>query len=666
MNLRWLTNNRMLRKFSRQDRQVVVVSLLIVLGLFGVFLLPLLFIPPRRVGDGSEYYALYCAWKYTLRPWMTPESFSRYVDLFNSGTIRSLLSPDVLMNSFPALQLSGSFDFNHFWFYSLLAALVGWIASIFNIFPAPQTSFILLHWLLLCLPAVLAYKYFGWRGLAAVLLLTFVSPMLWYIDKVHTEFFTFCLSLTAFIFVLKHRYIFAAVAFAMVSTQNPSFAVIGLLLLGIRIVVDAGIPYDFCEVLGGCVAILLMVIHPAYYLFRFGVITPQLLNGGADWGENLSFFYVWLLDPDLGLLPNWPLGGLTLLAGSLLWRKRNSIAINPENKSVWWLFVGIYLIICLYAQSSTSNLNSGATPGLARYALWYIPLFFPLLMVIFAWLSEKPKRYWLGSGMVLVLAVTSFSVNNPVLGESFYKPSWFSYLLQKNVSWLYNPPPEVFAERYSGREEATRRLFAVIGPDCRKVLLLPGDNRNVVSSPGKCHYDSNALTRVFSSQQHDLSSARFIQLSDDQINHLGLVPSTFAYYFLGSGGHTMGVLLNGWSIPEAWGVWSNSSIAFITLPCPSVPISQQYLNVEMIIKGFASTNRMGTEITIRSSRNILWTGMVEELPMKIILRIETGLCSSNRIQLEFDIPNPQSPAQLGISDDDRMLGIGLIKVGILP
>jgi hypothetical protein len=522
MNLRWLTKNQILRNFTRQDRYVLVVSLMIVLGLFGIFLLPILFIPPKRVGDGSEYYALYCAWKYTLRPWMTPESVSRYVDLFNSGTIRGLLSPDLLMNSFPALQLSGSFDFNHFWFYSLLAVLVGGIASIFNIFPAPQTSFTLLHWLLLCLPAVLAYKYFGWRGLAAVLLLTFVSPMLWYIDKVHTEFFTFCLSLTAVIFILKHRYIFAAVAFAMVSTQNPSFAVIGLLLLGIRIVVDFKVPYTFCELLGGCAAILLMVIHPAYYLVRFGVITPQLLNGGAALGDNISIFYVWLLDPDLGLLPNWPLGIVTLLAGFLLWRKHNGIAINPENKGVWWLFVGIYLIICLYAQSSTSNLNSGATPGLARYALWYIPLFFPLLLVFFSWLSEKPNRYWFGAGMVFVLAVTSFSVNNPFLGESFYKPSWLSLQLQKKVSWLYNPPPEVFAERYSGRHEVTEALFAVIGPDCRKILLLPGDNRTEVTSPGRCHYDSNSLVLMFSSQQRGLSSARYIRLTDEQIDTLAL------------------------------------------------------------------------------------------------------------------------------------------------
>jgi len=58
------------------------------------------------------------------------------------------------------------------------------------------------------------------------------------------------------------------------------------------------------------------------------------------------------------------------------------------------VFVVSYLAISLFAQSSTQNLNSAATPGLSRYGLWYIALFFPLFLGEIR-LAISPSESWL-------------------------------------------------------------------------------------------------------------------------------------------------------------------------------------------------------------------------------------------------------------------------------
>jgi len=628
--------------------------------LLGVFLLAVFLLPPVRVGDGSEYYAMYLAWKNTRRPWMTPASFSKYEALVNSGMIRGLVSAEALMAAFPALELSGTADFPHFWFYSLLAASIGTVADVFGLSLTPHTCFSLLHWLLLCIPAVLAIRYYGWRGLAAVLLLTFVSPMLWFIDKVHTEFFTYCLTLTATILVFRHSYLLAGVAVAMASTQNPSFAVVAIVLLGIRIIAGRNTPYRFWEVAAFCATVLLISVHPAYYLARFGVPTPLLRTGSFSAGKNLPVFYVWLVDPDLGLLPNWPLGVAILIGGLVAWRTHASRVVSPEKRWARWLFVATYVVVSLYAQSSTVNLNSGGTPGLARYALWYVSLFFPLLLIVLAWCREGPGRRWVGFVCVLLLAMHNFAANNPARGESYLTPSPLSYFLQKHAPWLYNPPPEVFAERYSGLGDDTNSLFAVVGPDCRKFLLLPGENRNMVALSKGCLLDASAFVIAMAPRQKELASPKYMRLTDDEVARVTFYPESDTVYYLGGEGSGRVVLLSGWSTPEHWGVWSNSRSASILVPCPQLTEAQRSFMIVLTLTGFVAADRTGTEVSIRLGEKTLWSGRLGAEPMDIPLNIERAWCSDKRVKLELDIPHPQSPAQLGVSDDPRMLGVGFI------
>ncbi|MCK9912270.1 hypothetical protein MXD81_24160, partial [Microbacteriaceae bacterium K1510] len=84
-----------------------------------------------------------------------------------------------------------------------------------------------------------------------------------------------------------------------------------------------------------------------YYFARYGVVTPQVLAGGATPGLYLNIWYIWLIDPDIGLFPNWPFGLLLLGAGALLWSSTFSTPAaaleKPSHPARFWTVCAVYL-----------------------------------------------------------------------------------------------------------------------------------------------------------------------------------------------------------------------------------------------------------------------------------------------------------------------------------
>jgi hypothetical protein len=52
----------------------------------------------------------------------------------------------------------------------------------------------------------------------------------------------------------------------------------------------------------------------------------------------------------------------------------------PRNGCAYFL-MAVLFTVNLLAQSATATVNSGGTVDVARYALWYIPFFIPLVLV---------------------------------------------------------------------------------------------------------------------------------------------------------------------------------------------------------------------------------------------------------------------------------------------
>lgn len=612
---------------------------------------------PHRVGDGNEYYAMYLAWKETLRPWMNDTSYNAFQQLYLKNSISDMMPVDWLRNSFPALRLRDESDFNHFWLYSLLAFLVARASQLVGLMLSPHTAFLGLHFFLVTGTAFIAYRLYGKRGIITVALMTVFSPMLWFADKVHTELFTYCLTLSGVMLVYSRKYTLAAFLIALASTQNPSFALIAFIPFAFRFFLEKNKPFSITEVFLVVGTAFAVLAHPVYYFLRFGVPTPQLLAGGASFGENLPLFYIWLFDPDLGLIPNWPMGILLIcLATCIALIKKKSTAPVPASNSnkYFYLFSSVFLVVSLFANSSTTNLNSGATPGLARYSLWYLPLLFPLVLyVITHFPTRKLIAYPLALVMVL-LGYASIKTNDPRAPEGYLTPTWISNAIQVKLPWLYNPPEEVFKERFSGlNESGYDNVRAVLGPDCHKYLILPGKDLKIVTVPGQCMIDASHLARLINESPAPLKET-FSTLTDAQYNQVTqkIAPGT---YSLATSGNGTFALTSGWWSPEGWGVWSARKTATLSLPCNPEQYYGSKENLEMVltIRGFGRQ-----KITLSQNDHELFKGRIEA-KTDIPLMLDLTKCTAGRTTLKIKVSEPRAPSDIMESQDRRELGIGI-------
>lgn len=642
----------------------IVAVLLVVFAILNRF-------PPIRVGDGSEYYGLYYAWLLTGRPWMTPAAYDAYSALFASHAIVGLVPTEMLASAFEALRVGTTSDFNHFWFYSLLAALCGKAAALVGVNLTPHQSFLALHFLVLTATASIAFRFHAWKGVLAIVLMVAVSPVLWYINKVHTEFLTVCLLLSAVIFFISQRYLLAAFCIALAATQNPSFALIACIPLFYRVVLQRKQAYSLFEV-ALCVAIVLAVlIHPAYYFARYGVVTPQLLAGGAALGRNLGTFYIWIFDPDLGLLPNWPLGlGVLVLAiGGAVARSRRGASAGALDRR-WLAFACIYLVVNFYAHASTTNLNSGATPGLARYALWYLPLGFPLVIYVLDMFPRRTRQWYAGATALVLLGLVSIVVNNPRRTERYTSPSMLSRFLQQRLPTFYNPPWEVFAERYSGFGEEVhgKKVRAILGPDCRKMLVLPGEGFHDATMPGGCAIDGEKLNAYVNSQQFSAASGariegtepRYVFLDPKVLDgfRLRLMPGAHRVGVHGDGAVILG---EGWSGREEWGVWSEQRSATLVLPCDD---AQYYgparpFTLSLKLRPFRTQS-----LVVSSGAGKAWAGAIDAVDQEVRIELPPTSCKDGRYTVTLEMPDAVSPMALGLSADSRLLGVGLSEYEI--
>lgn len=631
---------------------LIAFTLLIIYALLGK-------LTPQRVGDGAEYYALFYAWMDTLRPWMTIRSFDSYELLVTQSNIIGLVPREWLVNAFPSLRLGDTADFNHFWVYSFLAFFSAKLLTIVGLPTGAHQGFLALHFLLLLGTALTSFYLFKWRGLFIVLLMTIASPMLWYFDKVHTELFTYCTVLMAVMFALRKKYLPASFILAITSTQNPSFSIIALLPFIYRFVVLRKNNFTLLEVILAIGTALIAIAHPTYYFLRFGVPTPQLLAGGASLGGNLSTFYIWLIDPDLGLLPNWPIGiFFTLAAGTIFILRKNDDFFTID-KFFAFFFV-CFFIVNFYAHASTTNLNSGATLGVARYSLWYLPMFFPIAYYV---ICNYPRNKYLVISSVfslIALAILSLILNNPKNHEDYKTPTRLSSLIQTHASFLYDPPPEVFAERYSGLGEAIHATNprGILGPDCKKILIYPGEGRTNITSASGCFVDFSKLQNVATalatgSRQKE---AFYVHLDKKKFSEI-FISLTPGKYLIGQSKEGNHILKSGWSTPEAWGVWSDGRVSKFSLPCNSAQFyfNQAKIDIELHLQPFGNQT-----ISIDHNGLIVYEGSINE-PSIVNFTADVGRCRKNRIDFSVNIFNPKSPLELGQSKDARKLGVGLTK-----
>jgi hypothetical protein len=222
-------------------------------------------------------------------------------------------------------------------------------------------------------------------------------------------------------------------------------------------------------------------VDPVYYSSRLGVFTPQELNGGiAGQWPSLQRLLAPLLDPDIGFLAWLPVTALLAAVGTIQLARsrkgRNGDTRRLKLAGACALAIGASF---LFVFSQTTNVNSGGTVHVSRYALWLLPLLLPSLTVATRYLTTRVTAVALSGTVALFVAYLSYFA--PEQPERYVEHSPQANWVMAHAAWAYWPLPEVFVERTLHTDGGATQSAA--DPDCRIILLVA----NATDSP--CRLD---------------------------------------------------------------------------------------------------------------------------------------------------------------------------------
>jgi hypothetical protein len=603
----------------------------------------------HAAGDSAEYLAMMLAFTESATPYATRQSLETYEQYVVAHPgLRWMPQLGNHVNTFGLPD--GTYDFAHFWLFSLLAAPFALACRALGI--DVIHGFGLANCLLAAVAIAIAAGAQRRAGAVVAISLLFLSPTLWYVNKAHTELMTSALGIAAIALVLRRQFTWASLVFALLATQNIPFAAFAILSGVLALVFDRRFLFTKAGVVVAVCSGALAVAHPLYYLVRHGVITPQMKNGGvAQAAPSLRTLLVVFVDPDVGLFLNWPFATVLLvISGALLATKGRPFWRR------WWPqlgFLTLYVSVMAYAHASTANLNHGAAPVMTRYAFWYMPVLYAAACLCFHWAEGLPRAARRGLGLVTTAGLAATTLTSlPARADRYCVPSHASKWIYQWTPSLYDPAPEIFAERYSGAcEDFGWNTWAVLNRSCTKALLLrdhfPGAIDGNTPRPVGCLHVNPKLLHALAKPELERSARNPLYLNLDAQTARSIRRGEF--YVPGQRMNFEGerpvFLGDGWSGPEPMGVWTDGQVAelFFALEAPTGSGAHLALEAAAFMPD-GRARRITVEVNERQ------IGHLEFRPetRAVALAIPAGILGAEN-RLRFLIADPVSPSELGLS-----------------
>lgn len=628
-----------------------------------------------RIGDGSNYLAMLVTLGKSGHPWMDAQDEELWSSLVEKYPDDHYATVDIFKQRLHKLTNQNGIHMPHFWFYPLLALPFYPAAKMAG--TSPAYAFNILHAFLLVAGILVVRKQHDVPGIIAFLLLIFASPVLFFINKVHTEYYTVIISCMAVSLFWKKKYLWAMIPFAMATTQNPPF-VIPAFLCGLFWIYETlrahGAKQGLPRLLGVrnltliAIAVILVFLHPAYYYLQLGGMTPQVITGHAKAHLNISRIDLlnrmacWIMDPDIGLLPNW-LGAIPIIVAFA------TLAICRSYRKNWPLIIlfTISASIFAFAHSRTNTVPHGGTVDIARYSLWYLCFFYPpLVLIVTEVLKSSAKPKIVSATLAIALLAANSNRYHPFQRERYLHSTPVANFVYAHVPWLYNPVPVIFAKR-SICNKKVPPVWAIANPEATKILIRQKYMDGL--TPKTAPMPINAPKTFDSERLFKYANAYFyISKADHVYINNGLEYRLEPKYEVGqtiqfNDRSASPLLGEGWSKPEKFGYWSDSPEAVINFTLTG-EAPQGVCELTLGWRAYAPDADHSQKIAVSLNGVAIgentFSGMkTETASMKLDAKI---LKPKNR--LAFTMSNPQSPRDLGYGKDPRPLGVGIVTMKI--
>jgi hypothetical protein len=546
------------------------------------------------------------------------------------------------------LALDGQHYPVHFWFYSLLVA--PFLAVVGALRLAPGLAFALVNALGLSL-ALLYVQHLlrgRLRGIVAALVVL-LSGATFYLGWAAPESLTGAAVLVACLAAPRGHLALGFLATGVAASQNPSAAALfGPVTLGwwrLRRAMSASfLPSGWRERAGVLAGVILAAAPYAFFWLKFHV--PSLIARGAidasliGWPHLKSLIF----DLDQGMINGFP--GLMLavpVAAVGVFGFGSRAAQQTARVSLGLLalaFAGLVPPVL-----GQSNWNSAAVVVM-RYAFWTA---MPLLALALELLPLLSRNWAVASFATIVTGQTAVFALNGVCGEksNYVAHSPLGRFFLTHFPSAYDPLPEIFLERTKAEDQGisidSRAYFPA--PDWPTKILThwsapvvpcswyPAGKQVVVPSSTTQTADGFLYLNGPFTCRPQGESVRSVWRTDQK--H-----------------YDTPILREGWSRPEATGVWSDGARSKLRLPVPSgftpafIRFHGRYYaqrNTQVLVGGETLGNA-----DLSDAR----------------LRLPSSLASGKSLEVELVHPDPRAPKEAGESTDVRRLAYLLQVVGL--
>jgi hypothetical protein len=278
------------------------------------------------------------------------------------------------------------------------------------------------------------------------------------------------------------------------------------------------------------------------------------------------------------------------------------------------------------------------------FMVLFLPAFVAALLAVYwrrpAWLLPRADD----SGYVLFLIALGFAVAGDAVGT--YR--WNTYVHEFcRVLELKVPPLERVSQL---RQSGTRTAWGWTHPTMSVLLRHRGSNAMVVNEPGASRWQPFEPDKAPTIRDRGLCQAPLLGASlPDTFD----VPMSFS-----SGAYPSYVTsVTGLSHPEGWATWSLGPAVEIRF---ARPLPRDFDLTLRIGSAFGSNKRLPVKVRAGGVEQAF---VADREPTEATLQFR-GVADARA--LSFEIPKPESPLELGSSNDPRKLGIAFVSLAVTP
>ncbi|MEO6967150.1 MAG: hypothetical protein ABI132_01655 [Rhodanobacteraceae bacterium] len=565
----------------------------------------------------------------------------------------------------------------HFWLYSLIdvpaLAACQWLQI-------PLVSSFLLTNTLLFL-GLIALIAFGtpWRFRRKFLLalLALGCGSTFYLSRSGPESMCFSLLLAGLLLLETRRFGYALFAFAVAAQQNPPIGFLAIVAGAIACWQalqqwraeswNRQIAKRFLALIPGAIV---LIASPVFYLIEFG--TPNLImKAGGSKASLISGYRLASLFFDLNQGMVLVMPGIFLSVAVLL----APDARNPKRST--WIAGALVLMMMLMALPALTapNWNAGSAI-ITRYAYWLsAPLIYATALLLDSLLRPVVFVAWsIALVLIQIMVLGYFGIRGTAYSYVQMSPI-ATWLLHHHPSW-YRPVPEIFVERGLHAENTFQDGYAYLYVRHGRLATVLSRNERVYAiaelcriDPQKLHTSSTELHWKYWHLKHycplDWSDG-FHAFPDPP---LPLKMSQSNVMSLGS--NYISPLLPGFGKPETWGTWTIQRFAVLPLVLPPDRSGHEVpkWRITLTFSSFVSPHVPMQHLTLLANgKQVLdvriTSGAIQT--RSFVADTKPWVGAESAVLLEFRIPTAVSYQELGLNDDTRRMGIGLISVRADP